>query len=50
MRADVMARWYAWRLVLSGAGFTYGDVFCRMTPAELEDANVALDILLEGRR
>ena len=45
----MLDRWYAWRLVLSGAGFSYDEVFRRMAPAELEDANTALDIMLESR-
>lgn len=36
-----------YRLILSDGGFTYDDVFNKMTLNEIEEANAALDIYEE---
>ena len=44
--------WALWRLVLSGRGFDYQTVFGKpfMTPQDVNEANVALDMQLEAER
>lgn len=31
-------------------GFTYQDVFCHMTPQDVHEANIALDIQIEAEK
>jgi len=37
-------------LILSDRGFTYQDVFCHMTPQDVQEANIALDIQIEAEK
>lgn len=46
----MLENWGAWRLVLSDGGFDYRTVFHGMSIEEIEDANMALDIMLEARK
>lgn len=39
-----------WRLVLSEGGLDYNTVFNQMTLDEIEEANVALDMLIAANR
>ena len=41
-----------WRLVLSDRGFDYQSVFGKpyMTPNDVKEANIALDMLLEAEK
>ncbi len=36
-----------WRLVLSDGGLDYNTVFHQMLPSEIEEANAALDRMIE---
>lgn len=46
LKKKVEKDWGAWRLVFTDlANFTYDEVFRRMTPQEIEEANIALDIV-----
>lgn len=40
--------WKYWRLVLSDGGFDYNTVFHQMTEAEVDDANIALDMHIKA--
>lgn len=47
LKKVVKDNWAAWRLIYSDMGnFTYDYVFHKMTPLEIETANVALDIVM----
>lgn len=39
-----------YRLLLSDCGFTYQDVFFKMTPQEIQKANIALDIKMQEEK
>ena len=39
-----------YRLLLSDCGFTYQDVFFRMTPQEIQKANIALDMKIQAEK
>ena len=39
--------WGAWRLVFSERGFDYNTVFNQMTPQEIDEANIALNIQIK---
>jgi hypothetical protein len=46
----VKDNWACWRLIFSDIGnFTYEQVFYRMTPQQINEANVALDIAAKAR-
>lgn len=40
------SHWQLWRLIFDG-GMDYGTVFYQMTPAQIDEANAALDYLIE---
>lgn len=42
--------WNAWRLVMAQRGFDYQTVFYFMTPQEIDEANIALDIQIEAEK
>lgn len=44
--------WGLWRLVLSERGFDYQTVFGKpyMTPQDVEEANIALDMQIEAEK
>lgn len=45
---EVRDNWNAWRLIYCEyANFTYDEVFHRMTPQEIAEANIALDLVQE---
>lgn len=45
LKQRVKDHWGAWRLILSEYGnFTHDYVFHHMTPQEIDEANIALDI------
>ena len=47
----VRENWAMWRLVLSDMGnFTYDYVFHQMTPQEIQEANIAMDIALASMK
>ena len=44
----VLSNWGAWRLIFSDIGnFTHDYVFNHMTPQQIDEANIALDIVIE---
>ena len=46
LKREVLDDWACWRLIYCDmANFTYDEVFNRMTPLEIEKANIALDIV-----
>lgn len=46
LKRKVKDQWGAWRLIYCDmANFTYDEVFHRMTPQEIKEANIALDIV-----
>ncbi len=46
IRRKVKEEWGAWRLVYCDmANFTFDEVFHRMTPQEIKEANIALDLI-----
>ena len=46
LRQKVKDNWACWRLIYCDiANFTYDEVFHHMTPQEISEANVALDIV-----
>jgi hypothetical protein len=48
IKDKVRNQWGCWRLIYCDmANFTYDEVFYRMNPQEIEEANVALDIVQE---
>lgn len=47
LRQRVKSNWAAWRLIYSDGGFDYTTVFYKMTPQEIEEANLALDRKIE---
>lgn len=47
LRNRVNEKWALWRLVLSDMNLDYNTVFNQMTPKEIDEANMALDIYIE---
>lgn len=48
LKRKVRKQWGCWRLIYCDmANFTYDEVFHRMSPQEIEEANIALDIVEE---
>lgn len=48
LKQRVKKNWGAWRLIFCDmANFTYNEVFYHMTPQQIEEANIALDIVNE---
>lgn len=47
LKAQARENWACWRLILSEFGFDYNTVFCQMTPNQIAEANIALDIYEE---
>lgn len=48
LKKRVRNNWAAWRLIYCEmANFTFDEVFHCMTPQEIEEANIALDIVNE---
>ena len=46
LKQKVLSQWSLWRLVYCDmANFTHEEVFHKMTPQEIEEANIALDIV-----
>ena len=46
LKQKVRSQWSLWRLVFCDmANFTHEEVFHKMTPQEIEEANIALDIV-----
>lgn len=46
LKQKVRSQWSMWRLVYCDlANFTYDEVFHKMTPQEIEEANIALDMV-----
>ena len=43
----VRENWACWRLILSDCHFDYNTVFFQMTPQQIEEANIAIDIYQE---
>jgi hypothetical protein len=39
-----------WRLLFADRGFSYTEVFFQMTPQEILEANVALDLQIEKEK
>jgi hypothetical protein len=52
LRQRALSNWGLWRLVLSERGFDFATVFGRpyMTPLDVDEANVALDMQIEAER
>ena len=43
--------WACWRLILSDCGgFDYNTVFFQMTPQQIAEANIALDIMIQAQK
>ena len=52
LKQRVKSNWDLWRLVLSDRGFDYKTVFGKpyMTPQDIEEANIALDLQIEAEK
>ena len=52
LKRRVWDNWALWRLVLAERGFSFETVFGRafMTPRDVEEANIALDMQYEAER
>ena len=51
LKKRVRNNWAAWRLILAeGRGFDYTTVFFKMTPQQIEEANIALDMQIEAEK
>lgn len=50
LEREVRNNWNAWRLVMAQRGFDYQTVFYFMTPQEIDEANIALDLQIEAEK
>lgn len=50
LNKKVRENWACWRLILSDSKFDYNTVFYQMTPQQIAEANIALDIYEEEMR
>lgn len=52
LKRQARNNWHLWRLVLSDRGFDYPTVFGKpfMTPQDVEEANIALDMQIEAEK
>lgn len=46
----VKDNWACWRLILSDGGFDYNTVFYQMTPQQIVEANIALDLMIKAQK
>lgn len=52
LKRQARNNWDLWRLVLANRGFDYNSVFGKpyMTPNDVKEANIALDMMLEAEK
>lgn len=50
LQRRVKDNWACWRLIYSEGGFDYNTVMYEMTPQEILEANIALDIVVKTQK